>query len=62
MKTHRALQGFTMIEVLIVTAIVGIITALSLPLLQNYRSKSSDVVAHTDARNAIGLLLANKAL
>jgi len=54
MKMNRKMdeQGFTLIELMIVIAIIGILAAIAIPQFSAYRKRSYNSAAVADLRNA----------
>jgi len=55
----HARKGFTLIELMIVVAIIGILAGISMFQILNYIQRSNDKAAQTDARNFLTNAAAN---
>ena len=51
-STKSNQKGFTLVELLIVIAIVGIVAAIAIPQFNTYRLRGSNTASRADAKNA----------
>ena len=53
----KRLKGFTLIELMIVVGIIGLLSAVAVPIFSDYRGMARDATAQADAKNLISQIV-----